>query len=224
MSQENQHTASLKSTSGAGFSFEDKVAAVLLCEMLAGVHSLGTKFGIIQRLERQAGDWEPFGDLLLEIPNSEGTLIRCGGSVKSNRLVNTNGCDSELCAGMWTTMAKPVFAPKSDFVLLISAPLSAKVADHLSNLHQQASSIDAERLDQKIVHANLRKIYESFRKVGDATAKGLPGNVLARLLHREFDFEATVSRSEMEALKCCRDILRSEDQHEEKKWIQLRVA
>ena len=184
--------------------------------MLAGVHSLGTKFGIIQRLERQAGDWEPFGDLLLEIPNSEGTLIRCGGSVKSNRLVNTNGCDSELCAGMWTTMAKPVFAPKSDFVLLISAPLSAKVADHLSNLHQQASSIDAERLDQKIVHANLRKIYESFRKVGDATAKGLPGNVLARLLHREFDFEATVSRSEMEALKCCRDILRSEDQHEEK--------
>ncbi len=184
--------------------------------MLAGVHSLGTKFGIIQRLERQAGDWEPFGDLLLEIPNSEGTLIRCGGSVKSNRLVNTNGCNSELCAGMWATMAKAVFAPESDFLLLLSAPLSAKVADHLSSLHQQASSIDAERLDQKIVHANLRKIYESFRKVGDATKKGLPGNVLARLLHREFDFEATVSRSESEALKCCRDVLRSEDQNEEK--------
>ncbi len=234
MSQENQHTASLKSASGAGFTFEDKASAVLLCEMLAGVHSLGAKFGIIQRLERQASDWEPFGDLLLDVPNSDGKIIRCAGSVKSNRLVNSNGCDSELCAGMWTTMAKSVFAPESDFLLYISAPLSAKVTDHLSTLHKQASSIDAERLDQKIVHASIRKIYESFRNVGDATAKGLPGNVLARLIHREFDFEATVSQSETAALKLCRDSLRPDHQNEEKakdlwQWLcdiaqEMRIA
>lgn len=214
--KKNTKPPSLKSASGAGFTFEDKAAAVLLCEMLTAVHSLGREFGIIQRLERQAGDWEPFGDLLLDVPNSDGKLIRCGGSVKSNRLVNANGCDSELCVGMWATMAKAVFAPESDFLLLISAPLSAAASDHLSSLCQQARSIDANRLDQKIVHTNVRKIYESFRKVGDTTIEGLPGNVLAKLIHREFDFEATVSRSETAALKLCRDALRPVEQNEER--------
>lgn len=206
---------SLKSTSGAGFTFEDKVAAMLLCEMLMGVHSLGTAFGVIQKLERQAGDWEPFDDLLLDIPNANGELIHCGGSVKSNRLVNTNGCDPELCAGMWATMAKAAFTPESDFLLFISAPLSNAIGDHLSSLCSQARSLDAERLDQKIVHANARKIYESFSKVGDTTMKGLPGNVLAKLIHREFDFEATISRSETTALRLCRDALSANQQSEE---------
>jgi hypothetical protein len=33
----------LKSASGSGFSFEDKVTALLCCEMLAGKSSLGTE-------------------------------------------------------------------------------------------------------------------------------------------------------------------------------------
>lgn len=56
---------SLKSTSGAGFSFEDKVAALLLAEMFSGIPSLGASFQAIQKLERQAIDWEPFGDLFI---------------------------------------------------------------------------------------------------------------------------------------------------------------
>jgi len=50
----------LKSASGSGFSFEDKVTAQLFCEMLLGKSSLGAKWGIIERVERQAGDWGPF--------------------------------------------------------------------------------------------------------------------------------------------------------------------
>lgn len=185
--------------------------------MLMGVHSLGAAFGVIQRLERQAGDWEPFGDLLLDVPNSDGKLIRCGGSVKSNRIVTANGCDSELSAGMWATTAKADFRPESDFLLLISAPLSRAVADHLSSLCMQARTMnDAKRLDRKTAHANARKIYDSFSKVGDTTEKGLPGNILAKLIHLEFDFEAAVSRSETEALKLCREALRPDEQKEER--------
>jgi len=153
---------SLKSASGAGFTFEDKVAAVLLCEMLTGVLSLGTIFGIIQKLERQAGDWEPFGDLLLKVPNSEGALVNCGGSVKSNRQISVNGCNEELCAGLWKTMAKPVFAAESDFLFIACAPLSPAVSDHLNRLCRQAGQIEPARLDEKVVHANIRKIYNSF--------------------------------------------------------------
>ncbi len=215
-SPRNKTPASLKSASGAGFTFEDKAAALLLCEMLMGVHSLGVAFGVIQKLERQAGDWEPFGDLLLDVEISTGKLIRCGGSVKSNRPVNANGCDPEFCVGMWDTMAKAVFAAECDSLLVLSAPLSSAVADHLNSLCLQAKSMDATRLDQKVVHANVRRIYESFRKVGDSTTNGLPGIALAKLIHREFDFEATVSRSEVEAVKLCRDALRPIEQNDEK--------
>jgi len=175
-SKKKKKQPSLKSASGAGFTFEDKVAAVFLCEMLTGVHSLGTALGIIQKLERQAGDWEPFGDLLLEVPNSDGELVRCGCSVKSNRQISANGCNEELCAGLWETMAKEtVFAADSDFLVIMCASLSAGVADHLNSLCLQARAIDATRLDRKIVHANVRKIYDSFRDRKNAGADGLPG-------------------------------------------------
>ena len=89
----------LKSASGYGFSFEDKVAALLFAEMLAGKSSLGTEWKVTERIERQAGDWEPFGDLLLTVPNRTGELAKCGCSVKSNRQISANGCSSDLCTG-----------------------------------------------------------------------------------------------------------------------------
>lgn len=200
---------SLKSTSGAGFSFEDKVAALLLAEMFSGIPSLGASFQAIQKLERQAIDWEPFGDLLLDIPTCKGTVIHCAVSVKSNRTLNSNGCDPEVCKGMWKTMKNTVFNAESDLLLLASAPLPLAVKDHVNSLCQQAKGLDSNRLDQKIVHGDVRKIYESFRNTNDTTINGLPGNLLSKLIHREFDFEESVSRSEKEAFGLCCDLLQS---------------
>jgi len=44
----------LKSASGEGYTFEDKVAALLLAEMLVGHQSLGKVFGPLDRIERLA--------------------------------------------------------------------------------------------------------------------------------------------------------------------------
>jgi hypothetical protein len=107
----------LKSASGAGFTFEDKVAAILFCEMLAGKLSLGTGLGVIERIERQAGDWEPFGDILVTVKNLEGKTARCGCSVKSNRPITAAGCSAELCQNLWNVMAKSVFARDVDTFL-----------------------------------------------------------------------------------------------------------
>src|SRR5687767_2298 len=84
----------LKAASGAGFSFEDKVAGYLFCEMLLGKSSLGRGWGVAQRIERQAGDWEPFGDILFLAPKADGNLANCGCSVKSYRSLTTNGCSA----------------------------------------------------------------------------------------------------------------------------------
>ena len=43
---ESRHKSStLKSASGAGFTFEDKAVALLFCEMLTGKSSLGAESG-----------------------------------------------------------------------------------------------------------------------------------------------------------------------------------
>jgi hypothetical protein len=90
-------TPSLKSASGAGFSFEDKVAASLIAEMLAGQRSFGSDYCVTSRIERQANDWEPFGDILVTVPNESSDSCNIGGSVKSNRQINTNGANAEFC-------------------------------------------------------------------------------------------------------------------------------
>lgn len=208
--QRSESPPSLKSASGSGFSFEDKVAALLFCEILAAKSSLGAEWGVIERVERQAGDWEPFGDLLLTAPSHDGKSIRCGCSVRSNRQINANGCNAELCAALWSLIAKQVFHREADMLGLFCAQLAKKNSELLHSLCRQARELAPARLDEKVTHANLRNIYDSFRNITITGADNLPGHVLAHLIPREFDFEDVTSRSEADAIKLCREILRSE--------------
>ena len=202
----------LKSASGVGFSFEDKVAAFLCCEMLSGKSSLGAKWGIVERIERQAADWGPFDDLLLTVPNQEGKLAKCCCSIKSNRQFNTNGCSAELRDGVWAVLAKPVFDQKLDSLGLFCAELSNDVSPILNQLCRQAGEEERPlRLDEKITDRKHRKIYDSFRHPTDKGDTGLPWNILVRLIPREFDFEKLSSRSEATAVSLCRDILAPSD-------------
>jgi hypothetical protein len=202
-----QKAPSLKSASGAGFSFEDKVAASLMAEMLAGQRSFGSDYAVTARIERQANDWEPFGDILVTVPDESGESCKIGGSVKSNRQINTNGANAEFCAGIWTTINKKAFVWGRSALALYSAPLSADVSDQLNTLCCQARNLEPERLDEKIVHKEPRKIYESFRNPVVAGDGGLPGLVLKNLVVRQFDFETAASKSEADALRLCGEIL-----------------
>jgi len=207
-------TPSLKSASGAGFSFEDQVAASLMCEMLAGQGSLGKDYGIVERVERQANDWEPFGDILVTAADQAGEVCKIGGSVKSNRQISANGSSKEFSAGIWEVTGKKVFTSARGALALYSAPLSADVTDQLEALCRQARQLESERLDEKVVHENSRKIYDSFRNAEIAGVAGLPGLVLKHFIVRQFDFEATTSKSEAEALRLCREILIPESRND----------
>ena len=216
---------SLKSASGAGFSFEDKVAASLMAEMLAGRRSLGDNYGALERVERQANDWEPFGDLLLTALNQSGAACKIGASVKSNRQITTGGCNADLATGLWTVSGRNIFTADRSALALFSAPLSADVTDQLDLLCGQArAEPEPERLDEKVVHKQARKIYDSFRSSVVEGAAGLPGVVLRHFFVRQFDFEATVSKSEAEALWQCGEALsldcRSEGESE-RLWQEL---
>lgn len=203
---------SLKSTSGSGFWFEDKVAAVLICEMLAAKQSIGNGWGLTQTIECQAADWEPFGDILLTLRTNTGKLVKCGCSVKSNQPVNSNGCVPEVRPAFWQVLKKPHFVRGEDALALLSSPLARAAHTHLNSLCNQARELDPVRLEQKIVfqdHDEARRIYESFRHANDSTQNGLPGHVLAHLIPRGFDFEDSASQDEAEALRLCRELLHS---------------
>src|SRR5438477_12301729 len=122
-------TGTLKSASGAGFSFEDKVASALMAEMLAGQRSLGRQYDVATGIERQANDWEPFGDIVVAAPNEHGEFCKIGGSVKSNRQITANGANADFCAGIWTAIRKETFVTGRSALALYSAPLSADVFD-----------------------------------------------------------------------------------------------
>jgi hypothetical protein len=202
----------LKSTSGSGFSFEDKVTALFFVEMLAAKSSLGTEWRVTERIERQAADWEPFGDLLLTIANRNGELAKCGCSIKSNRQITGNGCSTDLRSGLWSLLVRPVFNRSTDMLGMFCAELASDVSQLLNQFCKQArEEEDAGRLDAKISHAKHRKIFDSFRNPADANDSGLPRHVLTHLIPREFDFEDVASRSEASAIALCRDILRSDD-------------
>jgi hypothetical protein len=198
----------LKSASGAGFTFEDKVAALLFCEMLTGKPSLVADWGIIDRIERQAGDWEPFGDLLLTVPNADGKLVKCGCSVKSNRQITANGCDAEMRDNLWNVIAKPVFNLEADALGLFCAELSNDVSQPLNQLCKQARDEDKpRRLDEKVTDKKHRNIYSAFANTNLSGDKGLAHHVLSRLIPREFDFEDATSRNEATAIGLCLEIL-----------------
>jgi hypothetical protein len=198
----------LKSASGAGFTFEDKVAALFFCEMLTGKPSLGADLGIIDRIERQAGDWEPFGDILLTVPNADGKHVKCGCSVKSNRQITANGCDAEMCGSLWNVIAKPVFNLEADAIGLFCAELSKNVSQPLNELCQQArNENNPRRFDSKISDKKHRKIYASFASISISGEKGLPHHILSRLIPREFDFEDATSRDEATAIRLCLEII-----------------
>ncbi|MDB6121417.1 MAG: hypothetical protein JWQ71_410 [Pedosphaera sp.] len=219
MAKKKIHTAirkgtkvpNLKSASGSPFTFEDKVAALLFCEMLAGQISLGNTWGITDKIERQASDWEPFGDLLLTVTDRNGCPVKCGCSVKSNRQFSANGCNTELCAELWGFVSNPAFQQPNNMVGMFCAKLSSDVSRLINQFCKQArEEPDPERLDQKITHAKHRKIYTSFRNPTDSADHKFPGHILARLIPREFDFDEITSRNEAEAIALCRSILRQE--------------
>ncbi len=215
----------LKSASGSGFSFEDKVAALLFAEMLVGRPSLGSEWGVAERVERQAPDWEPFGDLLLTVRDHQGKPVKCGCSVKSNRQVNSKACDPKLQSGLWQIIAKPIFDRSTDMLGLFCAELSHDVSTMLNQFCKQSrQEPDARRLDEKITHAKHRKIYSSFASPADEGDPGLPRHVLAHLIPREFDFEDVASKSEAEAVALCREALCSEAATEQESlnlWKEL---
>jgi hypothetical protein len=93
--------APTKLTGGAGFNFEDDVAARFLLDMLAGIASFGVEYGQIVQVDWQVrdADWL-LEDLALTLQSAVGRRT-AALSIKSDRQITEAGFPDDFVQAVW---------------------------------------------------------------------------------------------------------------------------
>ena len=227
--------ASPKSTGGGGFVFEDKVCAWFLAHILANEPPLNPSDGHLERIDFQTRpDGWLLDDILLTVAGNDG-VHRCAISVKSNTQFTSPSAPADFVRVAWEQFlgtVSPIFHEESDFMSLVTAPLSTETRDALDFVVSTAKDGDSQLLPGRYEQdgwANdiKRSLFKSFSCIPDlAKTHGLTngdtGRLLARLHFQQFDFESPSSEAEKQAVERCRRALRSGQTEEgERLWDSL---
>lgn len=223
--------ASPKST-GAGDTFENKVAAWFLAHMFANEPPLGRSTDAIQRIHFQARpDGWFLDDLVLELRapgEPREANPRVSFSVKSNKQFTTRGAPAEFVRTAWelflSSEPESAFIQRRDFMGLLSAPLSGNLKEAIEFVVQKARKSEADRLVGRYAaprwtNETTRTMFSSFACPEDlAQAHGITaedtGRLLARCYFLRFDFEESTSEREKQGHDRCRRALHSGDHGE----------
>ena len=222
--------ASVKSTGGAGFTFADKVGAQFLLEILRGGTPLGADAGQIVGLHFEARDsgWLMDDQVLILKDGDEET--RCALSVKSESRLTRNGLDKQFVSDAWLQwdgVEGASFNRERDFLGLATVPVSIALERDWNTILQAAQNGPPDRVARRFqgkgqMSAAKRRLFESLRKANAGKKRGDVESVrlLSRLRVFPFDFEASGSRDEAQAI--CREIVRSGTLADGKKlWDRL---
>lgn len=210
---------------GAGFGYEDKVAAYFLAEMLAGGEPLGSDFGSVAAVDFQAGDGGWLLDDLLITFEERAECHRLAVSVKSNRQVTSNGFPPDFVQAVWSHwlgVSSQCFAKERDLLCLVTGRLADSVNDAWNDMLCEARAGAPQRIAQRFssrqVSAMKRALFGSLECPG-----GLPcaqecetaerAALLTRLRLLRFDFRDDPSRDEDRVVRLCRDVLDTRDQY-----------
>jgi len=222
--------APAKLTSGAGFRYEDYIAARFLLDLLAGTNSLGSDFGRVTRVDWQARDAGWLADDLgisFKLPSRDRAA---GLSIKSDRQVTKSDFPEEfveICWAQWLgegTTRK--LREDKDAIGLVTGRLAQEVETAWSKTLSEALQTTPERMVARLsvpgkdkgsqASTVMRSLCRSFHcpeplRGRDGTDEFATVRLLrhVRLLH--FDYEAPTSRHRVQAVNDCQSILRSGD-------------
>ena len=213
-----KQNAPIKSTSGEGFTFEDKVVAYFLCRLLSGVVTFGAELGRLVRLDCQVRSqgWE-FDDLFLSF-KSTGQPARCALSIRSNRQFTAVSAPTDLVNTAWSQLLhlqSSVFDADRDYFGIVTAKHSPEVRESINTLiklarGQEPSALQAHVLAPGSVSSETARLHDSFKCPSEFTKLDTlqaPGAVLRRFCFSEFDFDEAVSEQEATALSLCEQAL-----------------
>ncbi len=231
--------APTKLTGGAGFNFEDQVAARFLLDMLAGIASLGVEYGRVVQVDWQVR-WS-LDDLAVTLPSAANRRT-AALSVKSHRQVTEAGFPENFVEAVWEQWlhtTSDAFREGRDLLCMATGKIANQVMAAWETLLREALATSPERMLARLRTPN----HASEGSQSSETERVLFGSLhcpqrlrahadtdeaatirlvrQVRVLH--FDFEQEPSRDEAEAVAGCQRILRSGDPEAARRlWERLK--
>jgi hypothetical protein len=167
----------VKSTSGDGFSFEDKTIAWLACHLLAGANWPPNSSGLVQAIDCQARHDGWFFDDTVVTFEIGPDKHKCGCSIKSLPILGPKGAPDDFARALWhqwNVESETGFKRKRDRLALICAQHSPDVRDAWFGLTESAREISLEtyasRFDRNVEPSPMRKA--GFNSLKEASPSG----------------------------------------------------
>ena len=209
----------MKSASGRGFHFEDKVGAYLAAAMLSQNPVIGglgppTKIDFQVRID----GWE-LDDVLVSFHSKRKGTRRWAVSIRSYPQI-TKVASREFVEKAWKEVLGRTtsgFDPDRDYVGLVIPPLHRDTSTDLEELLKLAEEQDPDEPDSRIdrgepVSGSKLTLWKSFRQQGDpGQSPASPDYLLRRFKYLDLDLDRVNSRDRNKAVEFCREALATHD-------------
>lgn len=221
--------ATIKQTSGEGFSFEEEVGAYYAVNMLAATEPFGAGKGTIVKICRQQRAKGFYLDDIVLTIHSEASKSQIALSVKSNAQFSRVSAPRDFVEDIWEQFLcsdSPSFDRDSDHMGLITSPQPSPQKTNIQTLLRLAKSQEPHDLQSNIgvegyVSRETKLLFSSFECPENLTRDSGhslgPADILRRIYVLEFDFGNDVSDKQKEAISICRSLLTSGDLAEARK-------
>ena len=190
-------------TGGAGFTYEDAVAAQYLVAMVCGTTAAALDARVVQRVAQQQADFgEPLDDVIVDAASlADGAVMRLSMQVKRSLTISaakTNGDFREVIQRSWQTLQKPDFREHVDRVGAVTGSVAEETSRAFATVCEWARASDtaAAFMERFVVGGNAsathRAVAEAVRVVALDTGAPMSDDQLFRLLSHlvliRFDF------------------------------------
>lgn len=180
-------------TGGAGFTYEDAVAAQYLAAMISGTTAAGLDGRIVQRVAQQQADFgEPLDDVIVDAASlADGTVMRLSLQVKRSLTISaaaTNSDFREVIQRSWQTLLKLDFREYVDRVGAVTGSVAEEASRAFTTVCEWARASDTTAaFMQRFVEggnasASHRAAAEAVRMAAQDTGTPLSDEQLHRLL------------------------------------------
>lgn len=209
-SSASRASATLRSTSGAGFEFEDLISAWQLVKALSGEQAPGIG-GVLTQVQAQVSTLGWHIDDLLLTAQAAGATRRLAVSAKGNMQVSATGLPADFVTRAWEQWRNPqgLFNRTADGLALVTLGTHQAFDPAWREVKNACSGTDTA-LAMSRIRSNTRqlRVFDSVQKPGGASEEETIE--LIRHLHvLPTDFQFAHSETEAQAIAQCRRLLAS---------------
>ncbi len=220
--------ATLRSTSGAGFDFEDLISAWLQVKMLTGepAPAIGGA-GVQLQAQVSTLGWR-FDDLLLTTQSYHDAPCRLAISAKGNLQVSASGLPADFVTRAWEQWRDPqsLMSKAGDGLALVTLGAHPVFDPSWREVKNACTGSDTALVVSRIrSNSNQTRVFDSVQKPdkdGPAASAEETIELIRRLHVLPVDLQQPVSQTKNQAIAQCRQLLTSADLTEaEKLWNKL---